>query len=156
VPLTAAMGIELAPRGHIPVADTLQLRGRPHVYAIGDITFLESPGGGPYPMLAQVALQQADLAARNILRAVRGERPLRFRYRDRGSMATIGRRMAVAHVFGLQFSGFGAWALWLMVHLLAIIGLRNRALVLLNWAWNYLRYDRASRLLTDDVARGEE
>jgi NADH:ubiquinone reductase (H+-translocating) len=107
-------------------------------------------------MLAQVALQQGDLAARNILRAVRGEPPLRFRYRDRGTMATIGRRMAVAHVFGLQFSGSFAWALWLVVHLLAIIGLRNRSLVLLNWTWNYVRYDRASRLVTDDISRGED
>jgi NADH dehydrogenase len=66
-------------------------------------------------------------------------------------MATIGRRRAVAHVFRLQFSGVLAWMLWLAVHLLAIISLRNRALVLLNWAWNYIRYDRASRLVTDDV-----
>jgi NADH dehydrogenase len=154
-PLAAAAGLNLAPDGRIPVGDTLQLDGRPEVYAIGDITVLQGPDGRPYPMLAQVALQQGDLAARNILRALRGELPLRFRYRDRGTMATIGRRMAVAHVFGLQFSGFLAWALWLVVHLLAIIGLRNRALVLLNWTWNYFRYDRASRLVTDDVRLGE-
>lgn len=153
-PLAAAMGLDLAPGGRIPIGDTLQLRGRPNEYAIGDITVLEGPNGRPYPMLAQVALQQGDLAARNILRAVRGDPPLRFRYRDRGTMATIGRRMAVAHVFGLQFSGSLAWVLWLVVHLLAIIGLRNRALVLLNWTWNYFRYDRASRLVTDDSPRG--
>jgi NADH dehydrogenase len=152
-PLAAAAGLDVAPDGRIPVGDTLQLDGRPDVYAIGDITVLQGPDGRPYPMLAQVALQQGDLAARNILRAVRGESPLRFHYRDRGTMATIGRRMAVAHVFGLQFSGSFAWALWLVVHLLAIIGLRNRALVLLNWTWNYVRYDRASRLVTDDISR---
>ncbi|MDP9238004.1 MAG: NAD(P)/FAD-dependent oxidoreductase [Chloroflexota bacterium] len=155
-PLAAAMGFEVTPDGRIPVGSTLQLDSRSDVYAIGDIALLEGPDSRPYPMLAQVALQQGDLAARNILRAVRGELPLRFRYRDRGTMATIGRRMAVAHVFGLQFSGSFAWALWLVVHLLAIIGLRNRALVLLNWTWNYVRYDRASRLVTDDVSRGEE
>ena len=66
-------------------------------------------------------------------------------------MATIGRRMAVANVFGLQFSGFPAWVLWLGVHLIALIGLRNRALVLVNWTWNYFRYDRANRLVTDDI-----
>lgn len=152
-PLAAAAGLDVVPDGRIPVGDTLQLGGRPDVYAIGDITVLQGPDGRPYPMLAQVALQQGDLAARNILRAVRGEPPLRFRYRDRGTMATIGRRMAVAHVFGLQFSGSFAWVLWLVVHLLAIIGLRNRALVLLNWTWNYVRYDRASRLVTDDISR---
>jgi NADH dehydrogenase len=155
-PLAAAMGIDLVPGARIPVGDTLQLSGRPEAYAIGDIAVLQGPDGNPYPMLAQVALQQGDVAARNILRAVRGEPPLCFRYRDRGTMATIGRRMAVAHVFGLQFSGFFAWALWLVVHLLAIIGLRNRALVLLNWTWNYFRYDRASRLVADDISRGEE
>jgi len=153
-PLAAAMGLDLAPGARIPVSDTLQLRGRPEAYAIGDITVLEGPDGRPYPMLAQVALQQGDLAARNILRVVSGEPPRRFHYRDRGTMATIGRRMAVAHIFGLQFSGSFAWALWLVVHLLAIIGLRNRALVLLKWTWNYLRYDRASRLVTDDSSRG--
>jgi NADH dehydrogenase len=155
-PLAAAVGVDVAPDGRISVGSTLQLGGRPEVYAIGDITVLQGPDGRPYPMLAQVALQQGDLVARNILRAVRGESPLGFRYRDRGTMATIGRRMAVAHVFGLQFSGSFAWALWLMVHLLAIIGLRNRSLVLLNWIWNYVRYDRASRLVTDDISRGED
>jgi NADH dehydrogenase len=66
-------------------------------------------------------------------------------------MATIGRRMAVAHVFGLQFSGVVAWGLWLAIHLIALIGLRNRALVLVNWTWNYFRYDRANRLITDNT-----
>ena len=152
-PLAAAAGLDVSPDGRIPVDDTLQLGGRPEAYAIGDIAALQGRDGRPYPMLAQVALQQGDLAARNILRAARGESPLRFRYRDRGTMATIGRRMAVAHVFGLQFSGSVAWVLWLVVHLLAIIGLRNRTLVLLNWIWNYVRYDRGSRLVTDDISR---
>ena len=155
-PLALASGSGVAPDGRIPVGRTLQLGGHPEAYAIGDIAVLPGPDGRPYPMLAQVALQQGDLAARNILRAVHSEPPLRFRYRDRGTMATIGRRMAVAHIFGLQFSGFFAWALWLVVHLLAIIGLRNRALVLLNWTWNYFRYDRASRLVTDDISRDRE
>ncbi len=155
-PILAAMGLDLPVDGRIPVSDTLQLHDGSEAYAIGDIAALDGPGGDPYPMLAQVALQQGDLVAQNILLAGRGE-PLRhFRYRDRGTMATIGRRMAVAHVFGLQFSGFFAWALWLVVHLLAIIGLRNRALVLLNWTWNYLRYDRASRLVMDDIPGGED
>jgi len=155
-PLAATIGLDLAPDGRIAVGGTLQLASHPEAYAIGDIAVLQGSDGAPYPMLAQVALQQGDLAAGNILRAVRGEPPLRFRYRDRGTMATIGRRMAVAHVFGLQFSGSLAWALWLVVHLLAIIGLRNRALVLLNWTWNYLRYDRASRLVTDDISLGRD
>jgi NADH dehydrogenase len=145
------MGIEPAPGGRIPVSPSLQVAEHPEVYAIGDIAALNARDGRPYPMLAQVALQQGDLAARNIVRALRGEPPEHFRYRDRGTLATIGRRMAVAHVFGLQFSGSLAWLLWLFVHLLAIIGLRNRALVLLNWTWNYFRYDRASRVVAGDA-----
>jgi NADH dehydrogenase len=147
-PLAETLGTTLTRDRRIPVLDTLRIDGSAGAYAIGDVAALAGPDGRPYPMLAQVALQQGDLAARNILRSIAGEPPLAFRYRDRGTMATIGRRMAVAHVFGLQFSGSLAWLLWLIVHLLAIIGLRNRVLVLLNWAWNYVRYDRASRLIT--------
>ena len=155
-PMAASLGLELAPGGRVPVENTLQLAGYPEAFAIGDITVLEGPDGRPYPMLAQVALQQGDLAARNILHAAGGEPPLRFHYRNRGTMATVGRHMAVAHIFGLQFSGFPAWVLWLVVHLLAIVGLRNRALVVLNWTWNYFRYDRANRLVTDEVSRVKE
>jgi NADH dehydrogenase len=151
VGLAARMGIEPAPGGRIPVSPSLQVAGHPEAYAIGDIAALNAPDGRPYPMLAQVALQQGDLAARNIVRALAGEPPEQFRYRDRGTLATIGRRMAVAHVFGLQVSGSLAWLLWLFVHLLAIIGLRNRALVLINWTWNYFRYDRASRVVVGDA-----
>jgi NADH dehydrogenase len=149
-PVAHEIGIDVGPGGRIAVTHALQLPGRSEAYAIGDVALLAAPDGHPYPMLAQVALQQGDLAARNILRSLRGQRPIRFRYRDRGTMATIGRRMAAAHVFGLQFSGSVAWMLWLVVHLLAIIGLRNRALVLLNWTWNYLRYDRANRVIAGD------
>ncbi len=152
----AAGGLDVAPDGRIPIERTLQLGSHPEAYAIGDIAALQGRDGRPYPMLAQVALQQGDLAARNILRAVCSESPRPFHYRNRGTMATIGRRMAVAHIFGLQFSGSLAWALWLVVHLLAIIGLRNRARVLLNWTWNYVRYDRVSRLVTDHISRGEK
>jgi NADH dehydrogenase len=149
-PLAAAFGVVLTRDGRVPVTETLELPGRRNVYVIGDLASLMGPDGRPYPMLAQVALQQAALVAKNIHRSLRGEPQQHFRYRDRGTMATVGRRRAIAHVFGLQFSGLLAWLLWLAVHLLAIISLRNRALVLLNWVWNYVRYDRANRLLTDD------
>ena len=153
--LAGRMGVELARGGRVPVTPELQLPGHPNVYVIGDLAYLEAPDGTPYPMVAPVAIQQAQTAAENIVRALRGEAPRAFRYRDRGTMATIGRRMAVAHVFGLQFSGFIAWMLWLVVHLLQIVSLRNRALVLLNWAWNYLRYDRANRVVTDGADEGD-
>lgn len=150
-----AVGSGLAPvagpLGRVPVLPTMQLATHPEVYVVGDLAAAERPDGRPYPMLAPVAMQQAEVAADNIVRAAAGK-PLRtFRYRDRGTMATVGRRMAVAKVFGLQFTGFAAWALWLGVHLIELIGLRNRVLVLVNWTWNYFRYDRANRLVTDDI-----
>ncbi|MHB8684844.1 MAG: NAD(P)/FAD-dependent oxidoreductase [Dehalococcoidia bacterium] len=152
--LAEALPVELGPGKRVRVLPTLQVPGHPELYVVGDLSYLEGPDGRPYPLLAQVALQQGELAAANILRGVNAH-PLRtFRYRDRGTMATIGRQMAVAHVFGLQFSGIVAWWLWLAVHLIALIGLRNRALVLVNWAWNYFRYDRANRLVTDTAPPG--
>jgi NADH dehydrogenase len=150
-PLGGRMQAEVARGGRVRVDPTLQLPHDPRVYVAGDLAYLEGPDGRPYPMLAQAAMQQATLAAKNILRDIDGRPPERFRYHDRGTMATIGRAKAVAHVFGLRFSGFLAWSLWLGVHLVQIIGLRNRAFVLMNWAWNYVRYDRANRLVTDHV-----
>jgi NADH dehydrogenase len=149
--LATALGVALRSGGRIVVDPTLRIPDHPSVYAIGDIAYLEAPDGTPYPMLAQAAMQQGALAAKNIVRAIAGQPAQQFRYHDRGTMATIGRQKAVAHVFGLQFSGFFAWLLWLGVHLIALIGLRNRALVLTNWIWNYFRYDRANRLVTDRV-----
>lgn len=149
------MSVAPGPGGRVRVEPTLQVSGHPEVYVIGDLAYLEDSAGHAYPMVAPVAMQQGDLAAANIRRVIAGE-PLRpFRYRDRGTMATIGRRKAVAKVFGLQFTGFIAWAMWLFVHLLQLVGLRNRALVLVNWAWNYVRYDRANRLVTDRTAQSE-
>jgi NADH dehydrogenase len=152
-PLADTIGMQLGPGGRVRVLPTMQIPGDESVFAIGDIAYLEDPHGAAYPMVAPVAMQQADVAAANVVRLLRGE-PLRtFRYRDRGTMATIGRRKAVAHVFGLQFSGLIAWVLWLTVHLVQLVGFRNRALVLVNWIWNYFRYDRANRLVTDTTGR---
>lgn len=138
------------PGGRVDVAPTLQLAGHPNVFVIGDMAHVETADGRGYPMLAPAAMQQGKLAAENILRLIAGRPSTRFRYRDRGIMATIGRQRAVAHVFGLQLTGFLAWSMWLFVHVLQIVGLRNKTLVLLNWFWNYVRYDRSHRLITDD------
>jgi NADH dehydrogenase len=147
--LGGAMGVESGPGGRVRVLPTLQLSDHPEVYVVGDMAHVAGPDDKPYPMLAPVAMQEAKLAAQNIVATVDGE-PLRtFRYRDRGTMTTIGRSKAVAHVFGLQFSGLIAWVLWLTLHLILLVGLRNRAVVLVTWIWNYFRYDRANRLLTD-------
>ncbi len=156
--LAQRLSLELGPSGRVRVLPTLQVPGHPETYVVGDLSYLDGPNGRGYPMLAQVAMQQGELAAANIVRELGRVNPRVFRYRDRGTMATVGRQMAVAHVFGLQFSGLVAWLLWLTVHLIALIGLRNRALVLVNWTWNYFRYDRAIRLVTDretSVSRDE-
>jgi len=146
-PLATALETPKGPGGRIIVRETLQLPEHPRVYAIGDIAHVETPRGRSYPMMAPVAIQQGDLVVENIRRQLDGKRPRRFRYRNPGAMATIGRQSAVAEVYGLQFGGLFAWVLWLAVHLFWLIGLRNRILVLVNWAWNYFTYDRSVRII---------
>ena len=128
---------------------TLQVPGHPEVSVIGDAAYVES-GGQPLPMMAPVAIQMAETAATNIARRLRGEAPAAFRYRDPGSLATIGRNAAVAYIRGVAFKGFVAWVVWLVVHILQLIGFRNKVFVLLNWAWDYFFYERASRLITEE------
>ena len=147
VSLTGRLGLPTAKQGRITVEPTLQVRGHPEVFVIGDAAFQEDKGQ-PLPMMAPVAIQQAEIAAGNIARLVRGEAPRSFRYRDPGSLATIGRNAAVAYIHGIAFTGFPAWVVWLVVHLIQIIGFRNKLFVLLNWAWDYFFYERASRLIT--------
>ena len=144
-----AGGLELrtGPQGRIAVTPTLQVPGHPEVCVIGDLAWVDD-GSPPHPMMAPVAIQMAERAAANVARAVRGEPAEPFRYRDPGSLATIGRSAAVAHVRGLSFTGFPAWVVWLVVHLIQLIGFRNKLLVLINWAWDYFFYDRAVRLIT--------
>jgi NADH dehydrogenase len=146
-PLTESVPGSKASGGRLTVDETLRVPGHPEIYSIGDMAHVGPAEARSLPMLAPVAIQQGDLVAENILRLVRGERPKRFRYRDRGSMVTIGRSAAVAHIYGLRLNGLLAWLIWLTVHLVWLIGFRNRILVLVNWAWNYLTYDRAVRLI---------
>jgi NADH dehydrogenase len=141
------LGVALARGGRIPVEGTLQMPGHSGIFVIGDLAYLEQDGQ-PIPMLAAVAMQQGKHAARNILRLIQGRTPEPFRYKDPGSLATIGRNQAVA-VFGkLQFTGFIAWFLWLAVHIVNLIGFRNRIMVLINWAWDYFFFDRGVRIIT--------
>ncbi len=128
----------------IVVRPSLQLPGHDEVYVAGDLSGAQDAS---LPMIAPVAIQQGVTAGKNILRQVEGREPIPFRYRDRGAMVTIGRNSAVAAMGGLRFKGFFAWALWLLVHLMNLIGFRNRILVLINWAWNYLFFERAIRLI---------
>lgn len=147
VPLTARLGLPTGRQGRIPVSATLQLADHPDIYVIGDAAYLEAEGQ-PLPMMAPVAIQMAETAAGNIRRRVAGEPPVPFRYRDPGSLATIGRNAAVAYIHGIGFTGFPAWVVWLVVHIIQLIGFRNKLFVLLNWAWDYFFYERAARLIT--------
>jgi NADH dehydrogenase len=148
VELTGRLGVELAGPGRVRVEPTLQLSGHPEVYVAGDIAYLENGGGRPLPMLATVAVQEADSAAANLRRALKGQAPRPFQYRDPGLLATIGRNAAVARIWGLSFSGFIAWAIWVALHIYRLIGFRNRLVVLINWAWDYFFYDSQVRLIT--------
>jgi NADH dehydrogenase len=134
-------------QGRVKVLPTLQTPARPEVFVIGDAAYLEDASGQPLPMVAQVAMQQASLAAANILRALKGEDLQPFHYNDLGSLATIGKGQAVAQIGRFKFKGLLAWWVWLAVHIMQLIGFRNRLVVLINWAWDYLFYDRAVRII---------
>lgn len=149
-PLAELLGVELKAGARVPVQPNLEAVGLPNVYVIGDMAYLEDENGTPYPMLIQPAKQQGKHAAQNILRRLGGEAEMPFEYRDLGIMATIGRRRAVAWIFNqVMLSGFIAWIAWLFLHLIWLIGFRNRINVLVNWVWNYLTYDRSVRLILE-------
>ena len=152
-PLAERWGLPVGRDGRVAVAPTLQLPGEPNVYIIGDIAAFAGEDGRPLPMLAPVAMQQGSHAAANIRRQIAGQEPEPFRYFDKGTMATIGRSAAVARLAGVSFTGFIAWIVWLVVHLFQLIGYRNRLVVLINWAWSYLFFERAVRLILP-VGRG--
>jgi NADH:ubiquinone reductase (H+-translocating) len=145
--LISGLELEQAHLGRARILPTLQLPQHPNVYVIGDAAYLEEKGKA-LPMVAPVATQQAERAVENII-ADLDKKPLKpFRYTNLGTMATIGRNAAVAYSFGMQFRGFLAWMVWLVVHLIGLIGFRNRLIVLINWTWDYFFYDRAVRLIT--------
>ena len=147
-PLAQLLDLPLQKGGRVPITATLTTAGDENVYVIGDMAYLEAADGKPYPMLIPVAKQQGILAGRNILRRIAGEPPQPFHYIDRGIMATIGRRRAVAWIFNrIQLTGYLAWIAWLGLHLISLMGFRNRLNVLVNWVWNYLTYDRSVRII---------
>jgi NADH dehydrogenase len=140
--------VERAGSGRVRTESTLQLPDHPEVYVIGDAAYLEDEKGQPLPMLSTVAIQQGNVAAENIRRAIQGRTQQPFHYKDPGLLATIGRNAAVARIWGLSFSGFIAWVIWVGLHIYRIIGFRNRLVVLINWAWDYFFYDNQVRLIT--------
>lgn len=150
-PLADTLGLPQTPRGEIAVGADLSVPGHPEVFVIGDLAAAVSRSGRPYPQLAPVAMQAGRRVARNIVRRLRGKSAKPFRYVDKGTMATIGRRSAVAELpFGIRFGGTLGWLCWLGLHLVFLIGFRNRVVVLVNWAWNYLKWDRGNRVILTD------
>jgi NADH dehydrogenase len=138
--------------GRVLVEPDLSVPGHPEVFVIGDLATLAGKNGQPLPGLAPVAIQQGGAVARTIGRDMRGLPRAPFHYRDRGALATIGRAAAVADFGKVKVTGFVAWLLWLFVHIMFLIGFRNRVLVMLEWLWSYLTYQRSARLITGDTA----
>ncbi|MEA2574650.1 MAG: hypothetical protein QOH93_1948 [Chloroflexia bacterium] len=143
------LDVEQGKGGRVKIEPTLHIPGHDEVFAVGDMAYLEGyKGDQAYPMVAQVAIQQGKHAAHNILEHAAGREMTPFHYFDQGSMATIGRRYAILDAFGVRLSGRLAWFGWLFIHIIYLIGFRNRLIVLTNWAYNYFSYERAVRLIT--------
>jgi NADH dehydrogenase len=152
------LGVPLDRAGRVAVESDLSLPDHPEVFVIGDLAALKDESGRMLPGVAPVAMQQGRYVARIIQRelematqaAVKAQPPPRpeFHYWDKGSLATIGRAAAVAEFGKLHISGFIAWLAWLFVHILFLIGFRNRLLVFIEWAWSYVTYERGARLIT--------
>lgn len=141
-------------QGRVQVGPALEVLGQPDVYAIGDVAALineQNPKG--HPQVAQVAIQQGRLLAKNLARQLDNLQPQAFEYRDKGSMATVGRNRAVVELSRFRFGGVLAWFVWMFVHLMALVGFRNRVFTLINWVANYFTYDRAFRLVFRHMRR---
>jgi NADH dehydrogenase len=149
-PLGATLGVGTDRAGRVAVQPDLTIPGHPRVFVIGDLASVTGADGKPLPGVAQVAIQTGRHAARNIRRAIAGEPLQPFVYRNLGNMATIGRASAIADFGWLQLKGWIGWLAWLFVHIMNLIGFRNRVLVLVQWAWAYFSYQRAVRLITGE------
>ena len=134
--------------GRVIVNDDLTIPGHPEVQVIGDLANFPHQTGKPLPGISPVAMQEGRHAARNVLTMIQGRKPQRFRYWDKGTMATIGRNKAVADLKFMHLSGLPAWLAWLFVHVVFLVGFRNRLVVLFQWAWAYLTFDKGARLIT--------
>jgi NADH dehydrogenase len=139
-------GLTANRHNQVEVFPTLQVPDHPEVYVVGDLAGIQQDGK-PLPMVAQVGIQTGTAAGRNILRLLAGKAPLPFRYHDKGTLAVIGRNTAAAYIWGRSFRGFVAWLIWVGVHIFNLIGLRNRLLVLIDWAWTYLLSEHGVRLI---------
>ena len=124
------------------------IKNESNIYALGDVAIMSTEAyENGHPQVAQVAIQQAALLSKNLKYLEDGKSLKKFTYKDKGSLATVGRNLAVADLPGLKFQGFLAWVLWLFVHLMTILGVKNRIFIFINWVWSYLTYDQSLRLL---------
>jgi NADH dehydrogenase len=153
-PLARSLGVPLDRAGRVAVGPDLSAPGHPEIFVIGDLAAFPSQAGQPLPGVAPVAIQEGRHAAKNILSAIRGEETEPFHYRDRGNLAVLGRGAAIADLGRIRLSGLPAWLCWCFVHILYLIGFRNRFVVLFEWAWAYATWQRGARLITSDIASG--
>ena len=153
-PLSRTLGVALDRAGRVLVEPDLSIPGHPEAFVIGDLASLcDGRTGKAVPGLAPAAMQEGRHAADMVLRRTAGKPTEPFRYVDKGNLATIGKAAAVADFGFVRLSGFVAWLLWIVVHIAFLIGFRNRAIVLFEWAWAYFTSQRGARLITGDVRR---
>ncbi len=146
-PLAAKLGVERDRSGRVVVREDLSIPDHPEAFAVGDMAGVVQDGV-PLPGVSPVAKQEGRAVARTIVETLRGGERTRFRYHDKGTMATIGRSRAIAQLRRTHMSGFVAWFAWLVVHIWYLIGFRNRIVVMINWAWSYITYKRGARVIT--------
>lgn len=146
-PLGKKLGVPVDRAGRVPVTPTLCIGGHEEVFVIGDLAAAQSEGK-PVPGVSPAAKQMGRVAARNIKHHIAGQPAETFVYKDYGSLATIGRRAAIAMVGKLKFSGYPAWLFWLFVHVYFLIGFRNRIMVMADWAWAYFTFKRSARVIS--------
>ncbi len=149
-PLGRALGAPLDRAGRVLVEADLSIPGHREVFVIGDLASMKDAAGKPLPGVAPVAMQQGRFVARQIAADLRGKPRESFHYFDKGSLATIGRAAAIAQFGKVHISGYLAWLSWLFIHILFLIGFRNRIVVMFQWAWSYLTYERSARLITGE------
>ena len=147
-PLGRRLGVPVDRAGRVLVQPDLSIPGHREVFVIGDLAALQDEKGKLLPGVAPVAMQQGDWVAETIARDLENQPRRNFHYHDKGSLATIGRAAAVAQFGKFEISGYFAWLAWLFIHILFLIGFRNRLLVMIQWAWSYLTYERSARLIT--------
>ncbi len=150
-PLGKMLGSETDRAGRVLVNADLTVPGHPEVFVIGDLASAKSKDGKPAPGVAPAAIQMGKFAARQIQRSLEGQSREEFGYINKGTLATIGRSKAVGDLGKLHISGLFAWLAWLLIHLLFLIGFRNRFMVMMEWAWDYITYNHSARLITDPM-----